>query len=134
MTTGPGCLRRSGLILLPSTHRDRRFLLPVARGRVLPEREMSLIPGRWERVVEDAAYAVRVAELGATGVFPSRELIPAMIVLRWIDTGAREGLVLDLDRVGSAEAVERIREAAASCAEDPAPKRRSGGPAAAVAL
>ena len=61
--------------------------------------------------MEDACYAVRVAELRVEPVFPTEELVPSLIVTRWLDEGAEEGLALDLDELDTQEVLERVATA-----------------------
>ena len=103
-----GRLERSWLIVLPSTEAGRRVLLPVARGRVLPRRDVAWRRGPRETAVADACYRVRVAELGAPSVLPPRDLTTAVMVSRWIEEGAEGGTLLDLDRLDAEGALRRL--------------------------
>jgi len=58
---------RSWLIVLPGAETGTRVIQPVAVGRVLPRRTVPWEDG-WESAVEDACYAIRVAELRAPAV------------------------------------------------------------------
>lgn len=105
-------LRRSWLVVLPHVRPGRRLLLPVARGRVLDSRPVSWRKeGRVEEAVKDVCYAVRVAELTAGSALPTEELVPSLIVSRWMEEGASEGLALSLDDRGPEEVLERVRRA-----------------------
>lgn len=101
---------RSWLVVLPGTERRRRVLLPVARGRPLSRTEVPWQTGRWEPAVEDACYAIAVAELRAGGVFRPGEMVPGLIVTRWLRRGAPGGLALELDGAGPGEMVARLRD------------------------
>ena len=128
-------LERSWLIVLPHARPGHRLLLPVARGRVLEPREAP-IPGAgadagagsgagtggsgladadaaaaWREAVRDACYAVRIAELRAEPVFPPEELVPSLIVTRWLEEGRPGGQAFDLDRHDADEVAERARAA-----------------------
>ncbi|MDX1745678.1 MAG: hypothetical protein R3324_07050, partial [Halobacteriales archaeon] len=100
-------LDRSWLLLLPAASERRRVLVPVAKGRVLGRRELEWHGPTRETAVRDACYAVRVAELRVEPVFPPEELVPSLIVTRWIDSGAEEGIRLDLDRLDTEEVIRR---------------------------
>lgn len=102
-------LERSRLLVLPAAREGRRVLVPVALGRVLARREAPSRGPAWRDAVRDACYAVRVAELRADTAFPPEEMAPALIVTRWLEEGAPEGVALELDReTGPAEALERL--------------------------
>jgi len=105
-------LDRSWLILLPHARPDLRVLVPVARGRVLERREARIDGGNGvaplPEAIRDACYAVRVAELRAEPVFPPEELVPSLIVSRWLQEGAPEGKAVSLDRLDAEEAVARL--------------------------
>ena len=99
--------QRSWMIALPHALPGRSVLIAMVRGRVLPEREVD-----WEnddtRVVADACYAARVAELLAPCVLEPSELVPSLIVSGWLMDGAPGGVVLDLDRWSDAEVARRL--------------------------
>ena len=101
-------LERSWLLVLPAARPDRRVLVPVARGRVLERRDVGWRREGWREAVEDACYAVRVAELRAEPAFPPEEMAPALIVTRWLAEGAPEGTALDLDELDARGAIERL--------------------------
>jgi len=102
-------LERSRLLILPAARAGRRVLVPVALGRVLARREAPAEGPAWRDAVRDACYAVRVAELRADTAFPPEEMAPALIVTRWLQEGAPEGVALELDReTGPAEVLERL--------------------------
>ena len=102
-------LDRSWLLLLPAATDDERVLVPVARGRVLGRRRLRWRePAAWRTGVEDACYAVRVAELQVEPVFPPEELVPSLIVTRWLEEGAPEGLAFDLESLDTAGVLERM--------------------------
>lgn len=100
-------VERSWMIALPHALPGRSVLIAMVRGRVLPEREVD-----WEnddtRVVADACYAARVAELLAPCVLEPSELVPSLIVSGWLMDGAPGGVVLDLDRWSDAEVARRL--------------------------
>ncbi|HKK07689.1 MAG TPA: hypothetical protein VKA44_02270, partial [Gemmatimonadota bacterium] len=107
--------------------------LPVARGRVLesraapwpgaggsgaappdvpgggggPGRRRSAAAEAWREAVRDACYAVRIAELRAEPVFPPEELVPSLIVTRWLEEGRPGGQAFDLDRHDADEVADR---------------------------
>ncbi len=125
-------LERSWLLMLPAAREGRRRLLPVARGRVLEARTAPWPGGngggigsgegtatggdadrrtrdRWRQAVGDALYAVRVAELRAPAALPARELVPGLIVTRWLEKGAEGGRVVELtDGADRREVAERL--------------------------
>lgn len=101
-------LDRSWLLVLPAARPGRRVLVPVARGRVLERRKAAWRDGDWQGAVEDACYAIRVAELRVEPAFPPEEMAPALIVTRWLEEGAPEGTALDLDEMDAAGAVARL--------------------------
>lgn len=104
-----GPAERSWLLVLPAADGERRVLVPVARGRPLRRREVAWEAGRWETAVDDACYAIAVAELQSGGTFGARELVPALIVARWLAEGAPGGVALPIDGAQSAALVERLR-------------------------
>ncbi len=104
-----GPSERSWLLVLPAAEGDRRVLLPVARGRPLRRHEVFWEEGRWEPAVEDACYAIAVAELQAGGAFGARELVPALIVARWLGDGGPGGVALPIDGARSSALVHRLR-------------------------
>ncbi len=99
-------LDRSWLIVLPHAREEMRVLVPVARGRVLDRRDATR--RAMGEAVRDACYAVRVAELRAEPVFPPEELVPSLIVSRWLAEGAPEGVAVDLDRSDVERAMARL--------------------------
>lgn len=101
-------LDRSWLLLLPAAREERRVLVPVARGRVLERREVRWREPDWRATVEDVCYAVRVAELRVEPVFPTEELVPALIVTRWLEEGAEEGTALDLEALDTPDVLDRL--------------------------
>lgn len=108
---GPGRRERSWLIVLPGASEGTGVLQPVARGRVLPRRTVDWQRAAWESAVEDLCYAIRVAELRARSVLDPRESVPSLMVERWLEDGAPDGIALDLDRLDTAGAVTRLRRA-----------------------
>lgn len=104
-------LDRSWLVLLPHARPGRRVLVPVARGRVLPRREVAWEdPLRRRTTVKDVCYAVRVAELQAEPVFPPEELAPSLIVTRWLEDGADGGRAVELDGLSADQAVRALED------------------------
>jgi excinuclease ABC subunit C len=103
---------RSWLVVLPGACAAEGVLLPVARGRVLPRRRMRWDEEHWAEAVRDACYRVRVEELRAESVFAPADLTPSLIVTGWMDRGAKEGTVFDLDALDTAEVVRRLGPAA----------------------
>ncbi len=101
-------LDRSWLILLPHARAGLRVLVPVARGRVLERREAPAGTPTLVQAIHDACYAVRVAELRAEPVFPPEELVPSLIVSRWLQEGAPEGKAVSLDRLDAEQAAARL--------------------------
>lgn len=106
-------LDRSWLLILPHAREERRLLLPVARGRVLEGRSAprSGKGARWRAAVKDTLYAVRVAELQAPATLPPRELVPSLIVTRWLESGAEGGVALELEDGGTDRVVRRVERA-----------------------
>lgn len=104
----------SWLIVLPGAADEERVLQPVASGKVLRRRRVAWLPGRWEEAVEDACYAVRVGELQAHSVFPPEEVVPSMLVTRWLEEGAPDGRAFDLRRRDSNQVIEALRRDAAA--------------------
>jgi len=102
-------LERSWLIRLPGPERDRHVLVPVARGRVLETVTAPRREDAWRPVVEDVCYQVRLAELRLEPVFPPEELVPSLIVTRWLEGGARGGVALDLEGLEPAQVIDRLR-------------------------
>ena len=91
-----------------------RTLQPVARGRVLRRRHVPWTDGYWQAAVEDACYAVRVAELRAPSALTPREAVPSQMVARWLEEGCPDGWAIDLDAAeDDAEAVAQLRWLAA---------------------
>ncbi len=104
-------LDRSWLLVLPHARPSRRLLMPVARGRVLPTRSADWTDEvRWREAVEDVCYALRIAELRSPAALPREELIPSLIVSRWLEEDGEEGTVLPMDDLDAEGAVERLRE------------------------
>jgi excinuclease ABC subunit C len=110
---------RSWLIVLPGPAEEERVLLPVAQGRVLPRKRVSWQVDEWIPAVEDACYAVRVGQLRASSVFPPEEMVPSMLVTRWLENGAPDGLVFDLTRQGSVDVISRLRRSPAEALAGP---------------
>jgi len=81
----------------------------VARGRVLERRTMSWNGPGWSGAVEDACYAVRTRELQAEAVFQPADLTPSLIVTRWLESGAPDGLAFNLERNEALHIVESLR-------------------------
>ncbi len=102
---------RSWLIVLPGVEEDARLLQPVARGRVLPRRTVVWEGRSWEAAVEDALYAVRVAELRAPTVLSPRDSVPSVMVGRWLEDGGPDGLAIDITRLDAGTAIDRLAEA-----------------------
>jgi len=99
---------RSWLIVLPGLDNSRRVLQPVAAGRVLKSRPVEWADGQWQEAVEDACYAVRVAELRASAVLSPRESASSVMVGRWLEDGCAEGLAIDLTQHDSTTAIRRL--------------------------
>lgn len=95
--------QRSLLAILPHHDPECRVLLPVAAGRVLPIRVASIRPGRWRRTVSDACYAVRVHELRMDSILGPDEMVISLIVRRWLEAGAADGVVHDLGTMSDGE-------------------------------
>ena len=85
--TRPG----SWLIVLPGPDAGARTLQPVACGQVLRRRRVAWVDGTWQRAVEDACYAVRVAELRAPATLSPRESVSSALVGRWLEERGRRG-------------------------------------------
>ncbi|WP_423924939.1 hypothetical protein [Candidatus Palauibacter sp.] len=103
---------RSWLIVLPGVDDTHRTLQPVARGQVLRRRRVTWVDGVWQEAVEDACYAVRVAELRAPVVLSPRESVPSAMVGRWLEEGGADGHAIDLTRLDAADAIDRLRRLA----------------------
>ena len=99
---------RSWLIVLPGSDPADRTLQPVARGRILRRRRVAWVDGTWQEAVEDACYAVRVAELRAPVVLSPRESVPSAMVGRWLEEGREDGHAIDLTRLDAAGAIDRL--------------------------
>ncbi|MDX1577406.1 MAG: hypothetical protein R3266_02935 [Gemmatimonadota bacterium] len=99
---------RSWLILLPGVKERTRVLQPVARGRVLRRRTVEWTDRSWEPVVEDACYAVRVAELRAPAVLPARDSVTSLMVGRWLEEGGPDGWAVDLTDLDTGAAIEHV--------------------------
>jgi len=110
---------RSWLIVLPGPGEQDRVLLPVAQGRVLPRRRVPWEANEWIPAIEDACYAVRVGQLRASSVFPPEEMVPSMLVTRWLENGAPDGLAFDLGRQGSDDVIRRLRQSPAEALAGP---------------
>ena len=100
---------RSWLIVLPGVDDTYRTLQPVARGQVLPRQRVEWVEGAWEEAVEDACYAVRVAELRAPTVLSPGESVPSAMVGRWLEEGAADGHAIDLTRLDTNAAIDELR-------------------------
>ncbi|MDX1396415.1 MAG: hypothetical protein R3195_18685 [Gemmatimonadota bacterium] len=100
---------RSWLIALPGTDEGTRILQPVALGRVLARRTVAC-DDLWPGAVEDACYAIRVAELRAPTVLSPTESVPSLMIRRWLEDGSPEGVAVDLTRYGVEEAIARLSE------------------------
>lgn len=104
-------LDRSWLLVLPHARPSHRLLMPVAKGRVLSTRSADWTDGsRWRDAVEDVCYALRIAELRSPAALPRDELVPSLIVSRWLEEEADEGTVLPMDDLDADGAVKRLRE------------------------
>jgi len=119
---------RSWLIVLPGASEAQRVLIPVARGRVLERRKVPWTGSDWAEVVEDAIYTVRMRELQAEAVFQPADLAPSLIVTKWLESGAGEGLAFDLEKYDARVVIERLRADAKPerhrfVSEDSAPAR-----------
>lgn len=117
---------RSWLIVLPGASETERVLVPVARGRVLERRTVPWGGTGWADVVQDTIYSVRLRELQAETVFQPADLTPSLIVTTWLEGGAPEGRVFDLERHDARFVVDRLRldakpERDRFVTEDPAP-------------
>ncbi len=91
-----GGRERSWLIVLPGVGVRSRVVQPVAAGRVLPRRRVEWSDGAWQEPVEDACYAIRVAELRAPAVLSPRESVTSVMVRRWLEDGGPGGIAIDL--------------------------------------
>lgn len=101
---------RSWLIALPGTEEGTRILQPVALGRVLSRRTVAR-DGGWPDAVEDACYAIRVAELRAPAVLSPTESVPSLMVRRWLEDDSSEGVAVDLTRYGVEDAIGQLAAA-----------------------
>lgn len=102
-------LDRSWILVLPHARPSRRLLLPVARGRVLSPRSADWgHDTRWREAVEDVCYALRIAELRSPAALPKEELVPGLIVSRWLEENRDSATVLPMDQMDAEEAVERL--------------------------
>ena len=99
----------SWLIVLPGRDAAERTLQPVACGQVLRRRRVAWVEGTWQRAVEDACYAVRVAELRAPVALSPREAVSSALVGRWLEEGREEGHAIDLTRLDAEGAIHRLR-------------------------
>lgn len=99
---------RSWLIVLPGVKDGTIVLQPVARGRVLLRRTAERRDERWRSMVEDACYAVRVAELRAPSVLSPRDQVPGLMVTRWLEEGGDDGIAIDLEDTDADGAIERL--------------------------
>jgi excinuclease UvrABC nuclease subunit len=98
---------RSWLIALPGADDHTRILQPVALGRVLRRRIVVWGEG-WPDAVEDACYAIRVAELRAPAVLSPQESVPSLMIKRWIEEGSPDGIAVDLTKSGVEEAIRSL--------------------------
>ncbi|MFV1987453.1 MAG: hypothetical protein ACC682_09225 [Gemmatimonadota bacterium] len=98
---------RSWLIVLPGTDDGTRTLQPVALGQVLSRRSVRWDDG-WPRAIEDACYAIRVAELRAPAVLSPVESVPSLMIKRWIEEGSPDGVAVDLTRFGAEDAIQTL--------------------------
>jgi hypothetical protein len=125
-------VERSWMIELPHARPGWSVLIAMVRGRVLPGREVVPDgPGR-AAAVADACYSARMAELRAEAAFDPAEIVPGLIVSRWLMDGAPGGRVFDLDRMTDAEIERRLEPALGIAREDIPPGRdgvRTGVPA-----
>ena len=104
-------LDRSWLLVLPHARPTHRLLMPVAKGRVLSTRSADWTDEtRWRDAVEDVCYALRIAELRSPAALPREELVPSLIVSRWLEENADEGTVLPMDELEAEGVVERLSE------------------------
>jgi len=102
---------RSWLIVLPGVGETSRTLQPIARGRVLRRRHVEWVDQGWRGAVEDACYAVRVAEIRAPRVLSPRDSVPSIMIGRWLEDGCPDGLAIDLTDSDSEAAIERLHVA-----------------------
>ncbi len=100
--------RRSWLIVLPGVDLSCRTLQPVALGRVLRRRRVEWVDGSWQESVEDACYAVRVAELRSPAVLLPRESVRSVMVGRWLEDGSPDGYAIDLSDLDAPAVIDRI--------------------------
>ena len=98
----------SWLAVLPGARPGARVLQPVARGRVLSRLGADLGDGDWQASIRDACYAVRVGELSASSVSSPEELVPSMLIARWIEEGSPGGRCFDLDRLDADAIIDLI--------------------------
>lgn len=98
---------RSWLIVLPGTDAETRVLQPVALGRVMERRTVPWDSG-WPDAIEDACYAIRVAELRAPRVLSPVESVPSLMIRRWLEEGAPDGIPVDLSRRDADQAIRFI--------------------------
>ncbi|MEJ2338033.1 MAG: hypothetical protein P8Y15_03985 [Gemmatimonadales bacterium] len=94
------------LAILPHPEPDRRVLLPLASGRVLPMRSANTGPRRWRHAVLKACYAVRVRDLRMDSILQPDEMVISLIVRRWLESGAPDGAVYDLGTMTDREVLE----------------------------
>lgn len=104
----PGAEPRSWLIVLPGPDAVDRTLQPVAHGQVLRRRRVTWVDGTWQKAVEDACYAVRVAELRSPVALSPRQSVPSAMVGRWLEEGGDDGHAIDLTRLDAAGAIHRL--------------------------
>jgi len=100
---------RSWLIVLPGVDASSRTLQPVACGRVLRRRRVEWVDGAWQEAVEDACYAVRVAELRAPAVLLPRESVSSVMIGRWLEDGSPDGLAIDLSDLDAPATIDRLQ-------------------------
>jgi len=98
---------RSWLIALPGAVDGTRVLQPVARGQVLGRRVISWDSG-WPDAVEDACYAIRVAELRVPTVLSPVQSVPSLMVKRWLEEGSPDGVSIDLTRFDTEETIRHL--------------------------
>ncbi len=101
-------LESAWIVALPHARPGWGTLLGVARGRVLPRRPVDWRDEAWRRAVDDACYAVRVADLAGGPVLEPAEMVASRIVTGWMMDGAPGGFPVDLGRHGDAEAVDLV--------------------------
>lgn len=98
--------QRSVLAILPHHAPERRVFLPVAAGRALPMKVASVRRRRWRNAVSDACYAIRVRELCMGSILEPDEMVISLIVRRWLEGGAPDGVVYDLGTMTDGEVLQ----------------------------